>query len=86
MGTLHGVFVGIHNFNLNAKQLGKESQRFTEDPTFLSFRAKSRNLADYPGVAERIERCLDYARHDKNSFFAIEIIGLLTLDDDAIGG
>ena len=40
---------------------------------------------DYAGW-EGIERCLDYARHDKNSFFTVEIIGLLTLDDDAIGG
>src|SRR4029077_19052363 len=40
---------------------------------------------DYSSMSNHIERCLDSARHDNGSFFAVEIIRFLTFDNDAIG-
>jgi hypothetical protein len=37
------------------------------------------------GRQSQSERCLDFARHDNQSFFAVEIIGFLAFDNDTIG-
>jgi len=39
---------------------------------------------NYLRMSKHIERSLDFVRHDNPSFFTIEIIGFLALDNHAI--
>ena len=70
VGKVLRRFLRIHKFNLNTKHARAKESR-TDSPKHPHFCHS--------------ERSLDYARHDKNSFFAVEIIGFLTFDNDAIG-
>jgi hypothetical protein len=53
---------------------------------FFCHSERSRGISGQIFASESIERCLDSARHDNRLFFAVEITGLLTLDNDAICG
>jgi hypothetical protein len=76
-------FVGIHRGSLYDS--GRQEQR-------MSFGLCGIRSLCHPEVegsvdhsdVEPIQRCLDFARHDSRSFFAIEIVGFVPLYHDPI--
>jgi hypothetical protein len=79
-------FIGIHRCNLDTEQATGKRISFGLIVASSSsvIPSEVEESLDYSWVSKHIEICLDSARRDNRSFFAVEIIRFVTLDNDTI--